>query len=57
MTDVFRRPSELLILIELVGDIDIANAAKLGDCLGQAMELTGGGRRHDCSSPTRISGP
>jgi hypothetical protein len=42
VTDVRRRPSEL-ILIELVGDIDIATAATLGDCLGQAVELTGGG--------------
>jgi anti-anti-sigma factor len=31
------------MLIELAGEIDMANAGTLGDCLCQAIDLTGGG--------------
>jgi hypothetical protein len=57
VTDVRRRPSELPILIELACDIDIGNAATLGDCLCQAMELTGGGLVVDMTAVSLVIPP
>ena len=43
MTDVLQPSSERPMLIELAGEIDLANAGTLGDCLCQAIDLTRSG--------------
>jgi anti-anti-sigma factor len=42
MTDVLRPSSERPMRIELAGEIDLANAKSLGDCLCHALDLTNG---------------
>ncbi len=43
MTDVLQPSSERPMLIELAGEIDLANAGTLGECLCQAIDLTRSG--------------
>ena len=43
MTEVLHSTSERPMLIELAGEIDMANARSLGDCLCQAIDLTRSG--------------
>jgi len=43
MTDVLRPSAEHRMRIELAGEIDLANAGSLGECLCHALDLTEGG--------------
>jgi anti-sigma B factor antagonist len=54
MTDVLQPSSERPMLIELAGEIDIASAANLGDCLCQAIDLTRSGLVVDMTAVTFI---
>jgi anti-sigma B factor antagonist len=54
MTDVLEPWAERPLLIELAGEIDMANAGSLGDCLCQAIDLTGSGLVVDLAAVTFI---
>ena len=53
MTETFRRV-ERPMLVELAGEIDMANAGTIGDCLCQAIEFTHGGLLVDLTAVTFI---
>jgi anti-sigma B factor antagonist len=54
MTDVLEPSSQRPTLIELAGEIDMANAGNLGDRLCQAIELTRSGLVVDMTAVTFI---
>jgi anti-anti-sigma factor len=54
MTDVGQSSSDRPMVIELVGEIDTANAGSLGDRLCQAIELTRSGVIVDMAEVTFI---
>lgn len=54
MADVLQSSSERPMVIELAGEIDIANAGNLGDSLCQAIDLTRSGLVVDMTAVSLI---